>query len=126
MIMNPLLDATGNSVADADRGLSAFRDATRGLLDLDPHTYAISLNKADRVNEAYKRVGRGESRQKRNLPWQPLSAPAWQDVFGRDDEDGRVRSCGRPVVAVYMTAGPDEVRGLAPIQVIAFKYAEPQ
>jgi len=25
-----------------------------------------------------------------------------------------------------MTAGPDEVRGLAPIQVIAFKYAEPQ
>jgi len=59
----------------------------------------------------------------------PLGAtapPAWQDVFGRDDGDGRVRSCVRPVVAVYMTAGPDEVRGLAPIQVIAFKYAEPQ
>ncbi len=41
-------------------------------------------------------------------------------------QDGRVQSCVRPFDAVHMTAGLDEVRGLAPNQVIALLALEPQ
>ena len=40
-------------------------------------------------------------------------------------QDGRVQSCVRPVDAVLMTAGPDEVRGPGPNQVIALVAREP-
>jgi len=39
------------------------------------------------------------------------------------ERDGRVHSCVRPVDAVALTAGHDEVRELGPIQVIALEGA---
>jgi hypothetical protein len=38
--------------------------------------------------------------------------PPGKMFFGDDDSVGQVQSCVRPLLAVHMTAGPDEVRGV--------------